>query len=54
MGFPCKQPGFKGYVFVDGELWKAFCRVPLGKGDKVIIQKAQGLTLTVDLVNPGE
>ena len=43
-----------GYVFVDGELWKAVCEVPLKTGDKVAIQKIEGLTLTVNLFDPKE
>lgn len=39
--------GREGYVFVDGELWKAVSEVPLTIGNKVLIQKRTGLTLTV-------
>lgn len=42
----------EGYVFVGGELWKAVSAVPLKTGNKVVIQKMEGLTLTVDLLNP--
>ena len=42
----------EGYVFVGGELWKAVCEIPLKTGDKVVIQKVEGLTLTVNLLNP--
>ncbi len=41
--------GREGYVFVDGELWKAVSEVPLTIGNKVLIQKRTGLTLTVVL-----
>ena len=42
----------EGYVFVGGELWKAVSTVPLKTGNKVVIQKMEGLTLTVNLLNP--
>jgi membrane-bound serine protease (ClpP class) len=41
----------EGYVFVSGELWKAVSPVTLETGNKVVIQKAEGLTLTIDLLN---
>jgi membrane-bound serine protease (ClpP class) len=41
----------EGYVFVDGELWKAVCDVPLEAGNKVVIQEIEGLTLIVRLQN---
>ena len=44
----------EGYVFVDGELWKAVSEIPLKTGDKVAIQKIEGLTLTVNLFDPKE
>ena len=44
----------EGYVFVDGELWRAVSEVPLKTGNKVGIQKVEGLTLTVNLLNPKE
>lgn len=44
----------EGYVFVDGELWKAVSAGPLQKGNKVTIQKIEGLTLTVNLLKPKE
>lgn len=40
----------EGYVFVDGELWKAVSEVKLKIGNKVAIQKMEGLTLTVTLL----
>jgi membrane-bound serine protease (ClpP class) len=43
-----------GYVFVGGELWKAVSEIPLKTGNKVVIQKIEGLTLTVNLLNPKE
>jgi membrane-bound ClpP family serine protease len=44
----------EGYVFVDGELWRAVSEVPLKTGNKVGIQSVEGLTLTVNLLNPKE
>lgn len=44
----------EGYVFVDGELWKAISEVPLEIGDRVVIKKIEGLTLTVHLANPAK
>ena len=44
----------EGYVFVDGELWRAVGAVPLKTGNKVVIQKVEGLTLTVNLLYPKE
>ena len=38
----------KGQVFVNGELWKATCEVPLVKGDKAIIHDVDGLTFKVE------
>lgn len=46
--------GKEGYVFVGGELWKAVGEIPLKTGDKVVIQKIEGLILTVNLQNPKE
>ena len=37
----------EGYVFVNGERWKATSENPLTRGDQVAIQKVEGLTLTV-------
>jgi membrane-bound serine protease (ClpP class) len=37
----------EGYVFVNGEQWKATSEKPLTRGDQVVIQKVEGLTLTV-------
>ncbi len=42
----------EGLVFVNGELWRAVSEAPLRPGNKVRIQKVEGLTLTVDLMNP--
>jgi len=39
--------GKEGQVVIKGELWKAVSEVPFKKGDKAIIQKVEGLTLTV-------
>ena len=41
----------KGRVFTSGEYWNAECAEPLRKDDKVIVQKIDGLTLTVQKVN---
>ena len=38
----------EGKVFVNGELWKAVSEVPLLPGDRVVIQKVEGLTLKVN------
>ena len=38
----------EGKVFVNGELWKAVSDVPLSPGDRVVIQKVEGLTLKVN------
>jgi membrane-bound ClpP family serine protease len=37
----------EGYVFVSGEQWKATSEKPLARGDQVVIQEVEGLTLTV-------
>jgi membrane-bound ClpP family serine protease len=37
----------EGYVFVNGELWKAVSDSPFSPGDKVLVQKVEGLTLRV-------
>jgi membrane-bound serine protease (ClpP class) len=37
----------EGYVFVNGEQWKATSEKPLVRGDQVVIQKVERLTLTV-------
>jgi membrane-bound serine protease (ClpP class) len=37
----------EGYVFVKGEQWKANSEKPLTRGDQVVIEKVEGLTLTV-------
>jgi membrane-bound ClpP family serine protease len=38
----------EGKVFVNGELWQAVSDVPLSPGDRVVIQKVEGLTLKVN------
>jgi len=38
----------EGKVFVNGELWQAVSEVPLVPGDRVVIQKVEGLTLKVN------
>ena len=35
----------EGQVLLNGELWKAFCEVPLPVGGKALIQDVDGLTL---------
>jgi len=35
----------QGQVLVDGELWRAFCNVPLTAGDKAVIMDITGLML---------
>jgi membrane-bound ClpP family serine protease len=37
----------EGKIFVHGELWKADSKFPLLPGDKVVIQKLDGLTVRV-------
>jgi membrane-bound ClpP family serine protease len=37
----------EGKVFVNGELWQAVSEVTLLPGDRVVIQKVEGLTLEV-------
>jgi membrane-bound serine protease (ClpP class) len=37
----------EGYVFVNGERWKAISEKPLARGSQVLTQKVEGLTLTV-------
>jgi membrane-bound serine protease (ClpP class) len=37
----------EGYVFVYGELWKAVSDLPFSPGDRVLVQKVEGLTLRV-------
>ena len=38
----------EGKVFVNGELWQAVSEVRLLPGDRVVIQKLEGLTLEVN------
>ena len=38
----------EGKVFVNGELWQAVSEIPLLPGDRVVIQKVEGLTLEVN------
>jgi membrane-bound serine protease (ClpP class) len=49
-----KWDGQEGYLLVGGELWKAFSEFPFQAGDKVVIQKVEGLTLKVDPWIPNE
>ena len=37
----------EGQVFVNGEYWKAISEKPLARGERVVIRKIEGLTLTV-------
>jgi len=39
--------GSKGHILVNGELWRAVSKSPLSAGDKAVIQKVNGLTLSV-------
>jgi len=41
----------EGEVFVNGELWRAVCMVPLVKGDKAVIHDVEGLLLKVEPLN---
>ena len=34
-----------GQVFINGELWRAECEVPLAVGGKAVIESIEGLTL---------
>ena len=35
----------EGYIFVNGELWKAVSDLSFSPGDRVLVQKVEGLTL---------
>jgi len=37
----------EGKIFVNGELWRAVSDYPLSAGDRVVIQKVDGLTVNV-------
>ena len=37
----------EGQIFVNGELWRAVSDYPLSAGDRVVIQKVDGLTVNV-------
>ncbi|MBU0545066.1 MAG: hypothetical protein KKH97_06995 [Proteobacteria bacterium] len=37
----------EGKIFVNGELWRAVSDFPLSAGDRVVIQKVDGLTVNV-------
>jgi len=39
---------YEGKVFVNGELWQAVSEVSLVRGDRVVIQNVEGLTLKVN------
>ena len=41
----------EGKIFVGGELWQAVSDFPLSPGDRVSIQKVDGLTLSVIPLN---
>ncbi|MDO9531422.1 MAG: NfeD family protein [Deltaproteobacteria bacterium] len=43
-----KWQGKGGIVFINGELWKATSDAPLLPGDKAIIDKVDGLLLSVN------
>ena len=40
-------PGKKGKVFVHGELWNAVSDETIRKGDEVIVEKVEGLTVKI-------
>lgn len=44
----------EGYVMVNGERWKAVGAWSLPRGRKVVIQKVEGLILTVKTPDPSE
>jgi membrane-bound serine protease (ClpP class) len=44
----------EGRVFINGELWKAFSDIHLFRGDKVVIQGVDGLTLRVKPFEDGD
>ena len=46
-----KWQGKNGVVFINGELWKATSDAPLLPGDKAIIDKVDGLLLSVKARN---
>jgi membrane protein implicated in regulation of membrane protease activity len=35
----------EGQVLINGELWKAVCKVPLSTGGRAVVQGIEGLTL---------
>ena len=37
----------EGQILVNGELWRAVSKFPLSAGDRAVIQKIKGLTLSV-------
>lgn len=37
----------RGQVLLEGELWNAVCSAPLRPGDTAVVQKVDGLVLTV-------
>jgi membrane-bound ClpP family serine protease len=41
----------EGQVFVNGEYWKAISEKPLARGERVVIRKVEGLTLTVKTID---
>lgn len=41
------DPGKEGKILVDGDYWNAVSKEPLKKGEKVIIEKIDGMILTV-------
>ncbi len=43
----------EGQILVNGELWRAVSDVPLSPGDRVLVQRMEGLTLQVKPLNDG-
>jgi membrane-bound ClpP family serine protease len=41
----------EGYVFVNGELWKAVSDLTFSPGDRVLVQKVEGLTIRVGVLS---
>ncbi len=41
----------RGAVQIHGELWNAYCDVPVKKGDEIIVKRVDGLTLYVEKVS---
>jgi membrane-bound serine protease (ClpP class) len=43
----------EGQIRVEGELWNAFCAEGARPGDRVVVERVEGLTLTVSRVHSG-